>query len=440
VTAVLLVLLAGGCLRSPGKQAFGPGGGGDPGGDDSGDTSTGNALTFAGHSFWPGDPHAHTGRSGDGEAAGSACADCGALDDVFTYARDVGLSWVALTDHVNGYPAMSAADFATELADVTSTDAILTIPAAEVWFTGPTGELGHKTLLLFGDDLSTLTLDDVRPSGGSMEVASCDAIWSWADTLAAKAGPILLVPHHPAGVQPMPTDWTCADEGYQPVVEIYSEQGNALGDTTDFDPPWSGTVARGTVHHALDPDGLALKMGFLAGTDEHDTLPGEVCGPDRVRTDQPYGGGLTMVVLPEGQALTRSAILDAMRARSVYATSGPAVPMDVSWEGDGAVLGGLGEDITVPTGTDLVMRVSVPPEWAGAVVSVEGVGPLGREAATDEGDGSWSLTIASDTAPAWIYPAIRLDGDAIYGNAGCDDGGSGTDEWVWGSPSWLTRP
>ncbi len=398
---------------------------------------------FAGNTYYAGDPHVHTGVSGDAESYDDAeCPGCGRFGKVFEAAKAAGLSWIALSDHVNGYPAATAEGFADQQAAVqaahTPEVGFATIPSAEVWFRAPTGDLGHETLLLFAEDVSDLALGDVLPAAdGGMDVSACEDVWAWADALEARVGPLLLVPHHPAGLQPMPTDWTCHDAARQPVVEVYSEHGSALDD--GFDPPWAGTRPAGTVPTALDPEGLALRMGFVAGTDSHDTLPGDVCALDLVRTDQPYGGGLTMAVLPEDEPLSREALLAAFQARRVYGTSGPAVALDVAWSAGGARLGGLGEEVVLGADLDLDVAVSLPTEQAAAVTGVElvGPGPFGRRALTPSGS-TWTLTVPAAEVPAWLYVAVALDG-AIVNPADCVDGGADDTEWVWGSPSWMRR-
>ncbi|MSQ03473.1 MAG: hypothetical protein EXR71_16550 [Myxococcales bacterium] len=77
------------------------------------------AESFEGHTYWIGDPHAHTGLSRDAGSLGEACPSCRAQAHAIQSARDIGLNRVAFTDHVN---------------DRTSS------------------ETGHLTFLAFGDD------------------------------------------------------------------------------------------------------------------------------------------------------------------------------------------------------------------------------------------------------------------------------------------------
>lgn len=62
---------------------------------------------FEGYSYYLGDPHVHTGVSGDGGSAdlGNCTGVCGNVADVFPLARQAGLDWVAVADHINGLHA-----------------------------------------------------------------------------------------------------------------------------------------------------------------------------------------------------------------------------------------------------------------------------------------------------------------------------------------------
>src|SRR5262249_30028684 len=154
-------------------------------------------------------------------------------------------------------------------------------------------------------------------------------------------GPMLLLPHHPALQSPMATDWSCYDAHFSPSVEVYSEHGSSEGGGSTFDPPWSTYVQSGSVDWALDPEGPDLELGFFGGTDSHDTKPGSVCDRDLMQLQFPYGGGLTVAVLPDGQRFDRAAIHDALVTRHTYETSGPLMPVVATYGSGGARLGGM---------------------------------------------------------------------------------------------------
>ena len=409
-------------------------------------TAAFGSETFGDSTFYFGDPHAHTGVSDDGESSDlGACTSCGPFRTVLDTARDNGLDWVALSDHINGLPTATEEDYAALTALVVDGNdpagGFVTIPAAEVWFLVPDGtKLGHKNVLLFGDDaaLTGLTITDVRPADTEVTVvANCGAIATWMEELSDVYGPALIIPHHPALTVPMATDWGCHADVWEPSVEVYSGHGNSLAVTATYDPPRNGPEPTGTVEAALDPDGYGLQMGFMAGTDSHDTQPGSTCDPDS-EAGHPYAGGLTGVVIPSTTPFERAAIYDAIVAHHTYATSGPMVPLAVQWETGHAALGGLGDAIGVPLGQSLDVVVRVPPAYASAVLSVTLVGPAGTVVTLSAvTDGGWATTLSPADVPRYLYAAVELDGEVLSGGA-CDDGGSDSREWLWASPSWVS--
>jgi hypothetical protein len=400
------------------------------------------AEAFGSSVFYVGDLHAHTGYSGDAGSAdlGNCTGSCGNLADVFTTARDNGLDFLAITDHVNSGPALSAGEFADlnsrVLAAHDPAGGFVTLPAGEIWFTitGTNERIGHKTLLLFGSDaaLAGLTLADVRISSGSA-ITDCADIWAWMDTLTAGFGDALLLPHHPAVQAPMPTEWSCHDDGYSPSVEVYSEHGNSL-DASGYDTPGDGIYEDHTAQAAMDPNGYGLVFGFVGGTDSHDTRPGEVCELDTEHPSHLYGGGLTVAVLDATETFDRPALYDAIAERRTYVTTGPALPWSVEWSAAGHSLGHLGEELLAPETLPLDAVVSIPADRASHVVAVELVGPYDRWSLTDDGAGTWTGNVPAGDVPPWLYVAIQVDGASWYAGTECPDGGDDT-EWLWGSPS-----
>lgn len=406
------------------------------------------AELFGADVFYLGDPHAHTGVSVDGGSAdlGDCEVSCGDFATVIGTAHDNGLDWVAFADHVNGNQAASAADYAmlteTSIDGNDPAGGFVTLPAAEVWFKLETGDdLGHKTLLMFGDDtvLSGLALSDVQPRGTSASsMASCSDIWTWMEELTAAFGPALLTPHHPSLTTPMPTDWSCHSDTWEPAVEVYSAHGNSMTASVTYDPPWSGPTESGTVEAALDPGRYALRMGFIGGTDSHDTRPGSICDIDPEMTNHPYGGGLTIAVIPEWVGFDRSSLYDAIVTHHTYATTGPLIPLAVTWGSGGALLGVMGDELGLPAGQPLDISVSIPAVHASAVTAVTLTGPDGTVAELGAaGQGGWAATLNAADVPAYLFVAVELDGAVVYSSAGCADGGADAVEWLWASPSWV---
>lgn len=399
---------------------------------------------FQGHRYYFGDMHAHTGVSGDGCSVDlGGDTSCGAAADLVAIARDNGLDFFVSTDHTNGLfvsmpgPFTDLRDSVTEGNDPSG--GFVTLFGAEIDLELEGGQpIGHKTLVLFGDNdaLGGVDFKDTWIGGDAdRAIESCSEIWDWAESLQVRAGPLLLIPHHPALIRPMVTDWSCHDERFSPVVEVYSRHGDSLGGPDSYDPPWSGSRSDSTVHAALRPDGYDLRLGFVGGTDSHDTAPGAVCALDNHHTNLPYGGGLTVVVLDEDSDFDRQAIYDALVARRTYATSGPMIPVSVSWQSGGARLGGLGDTISLPPGQPLEVRVSMPEDGGSAAREVTLVGPVGRYSLVEQEDGLWAGRLEAEAVEDWHYLDVTVDGRAWYGLGLCHDGGEDEAEHLWISPS-----
>jgi len=129
----------------------------------------------------------------------------------------------------------------------------------------------------------------------------------------------LMIPHHlayPTGRRGV--NWEVFREDCTPVVEIYSEHGNAeddRGPLAYFSHSMGGRDTANTARAALD---AGLRFGFVGSSDNHAGFPGA------------YGEGL-MAVLAED--LTRSAILEAIRARRTCALTGDRIEIDFSVDG-----------------------------------------------------------------------------------------------------------
>jgi predicted metal-dependent phosphoesterase TrpH len=427
--------------------------------------------TFDGQTFFFGDLHSHTGVSPDGyasdggqdepgvqrhwESVTSACLgtspDCGAMDSVFDTAIENGLDFMALTDHDDS----NAKDFNYLLKLSLERTDIVVIPSVELKYSTPSvAKYGHKNMYVFQDDVAALEGLDLATLAANQTVrdGQCNVdIWTNVAAVNAVYGPSLLWAHHPSANAVQTTDWDCHDETWEPVVEIYSHWGNALTYDALYDPTDKGIdksvddadAADATVHAALE---RGYKLGFVGGTDEHVTRPGGVCqvSGDPAESGHDYGGGLTMVALDEGVALTRAAIYEELTAGRTLVTSGPRIPFQVEWTlARGGGTAGIGEEIDVPTRGATTVTVHVPSGYEAMVTSVRAVGNTTsytlRKRATEAG--SWSRAIANDTIPSWLYVEIEIDGTLYYPDV-CEDGGTGAslnDEYLWSSPTWFAR-
>ena len=315
---------------------------------------------------------------------------------------------------------------------------------AEVHFTlKGVGDLGHKSLLLFGsnEQLADLYPHDLQPIPGSTttQLQDCANIAAYMQRVRDELGDALLMDHHPATTTPMATNWDCADQGYGPAVEIYSEHGNSDRLSTDFDALWSDAVGTSTVAYALTPAQHGLRLGIFGGTDTHDTQPGSVCDGDTLHPHHPYGGGLTVVVADEHATFDRPAIHDAFVQRRTYATSGPLIPAVVEYSSEGELLGGMGEEIALDEPVDIDIQLRVPAELASYVLEVRLHEPEGSDfqRMTEQGDGVWAYTMPAEGMLDYLWPVVVVDGERWYSGQDCADGGDTQEERLWLSPTWF---
>jgi len=409
------------------------------------------AEDFEGLIHYWGDLHAHTGYSVDGGSNDLGNCNtpgaCGNATEFFAIARDTAqLDFCAITDHVNGPSEVSEEDWASIVALVAEANdpagGFVSLLGAEMaHVTEDSVELGHRNTYFFADDgaLAGLTLDEVRAPGGA---DACEDIWPALAQLDATYGPLLHVPHHPAPDKPMATDWSCQDDLYSPVVEVYSVHGNSLDgkEVASYDTSKFELVEGTTVFDALSPP-HEHRLGLVGGSDLHDTMPGMVCHLDDHQLGHEYGGSLTGAVLDDGLPLSRMALYGAIRARHTYATSGPKIPVSYTLvDDDDGILAILGDvHSPVPPG-GVRLRVAVPPYAAPYVPRVElrarsGVVHLMNAV----GDGEFELELSHVELPWWGYAVVFLDGGSWWADLGveCEDGGDTQDERIWTSPIWI---
>ena len=135
----------------------------------------------------------------------------------------------------------------------------------------------------------------------------------------AKKRRAIMIPHHPAnrlGHRGANLAWL--DPEVSPVIEIYSEWGNAEHDRAPY--PYirhteGGRWTKNTLHHFL---AQGHRLGVVASTDDHLGFPGG------------YREGLAAVLATE---LTRDAIFDAIRNRRTYAVTGDRIRLDFQLNG-----------------------------------------------------------------------------------------------------------
>jgi hypothetical protein len=268
--------------------------------------------------FW-GDLHGHSNYS-DGT---------GLPEDYFRYARDVAsLDLIVLTDHDHfGIPFLDAApelweEIREEVRSVHQPGRFVAL----LGFEWTSWLYGHRHVVYFdgeGDVLSSVGAETTTPR----------ELW---DALQGREA--LTFAHHSAG-GPVAVDWSFVpDPSIEPVTEVSSVHGSS--EAWDSPSRIRGAIPGNSVRDQLD---RGLVFGFVGSGDSHDGHPGHAhltpsAGYRRARPDlrgenrgeRMGNGGLAAIRAPE---LTPAALLESLRSRRVYATSGPRIWLATSLAG-----------------------------------------------------------------------------------------------------------
>jgi len=159
----------------------------------------------------------------------------------------------------------------------------------------------------------------------------------------------ILIPHHPAYKQDWRgQNWTSLNTDLSPVVEIFSEHGNAESDRSPYRYIRHSMGGRYTVNTLQYLWEQGVQVGVTAGTDDHLGYPGA------------YGEGLTGFYAEE---LTRESILEAIKARRTYGVSHDrielAVKLNDHWMGESIPYTSLRKIAVQVKGKDVIDRVEV---------------------------------------------------------------------------------
>lgn len=129
----------------------------------------------------------------------------------------------------------------------------------------------------------------------------------------------IMIPHHPAVRQGRRgANFDTHDPAVSPVLEMYSEWGNAEHDRAPFAyirHTESGRWTKNTMQYQF---ARGKRFGVIASTDDHLGYPGG------------WGEGLAAVLAPE---LSRAAIIDAIRNRRTYAVTGDRIRLGFTLNG-----------------------------------------------------------------------------------------------------------
>jgi len=254
-------------------------------------TSNPLVTAEAGRRILWGDLHGHSAFS-DGT---------GTPADYFRYARDVAaLDVCALTDH-DHWGMRPLATHPALWGEIRRQAEISNEPGRFVTILGYewTNWLhGHRHVLFFENGGDVLSSVDPR-------YETPDQLWA-----ALRGSNALTFAHHSAG-GPVATNWDYPpDPELEPVTEIVSVHGSS--EAPDSPLPIYSPVAGNFVRDVLE---RGYSLGFIGSGDGHDGHPGlsHLAGAC---------GGLAAILSDD---LTREGVLEALRARRVYATNGPRI-------------------------------------------------------------------------------------------------------------------
>ena len=285
--------------------------------------------------YW-GDLHVHTGYSRDGDQTTTTDTSC-------FYGKQNELNFMAVTDHAefetdNGKMTKAIWDQSvSEIQSGNCTESSTFIPF--IGYEWTSWIYGHRSVLFKN---LAIPKDAVF---SSTTLTTPHSLWRSLD-VGGYQDTALTIPHHPAKWNKS-VNWNYYNLRYEPVVEVYSEQGNSEYCGTEYDP-FSSCEASGSVEYALNTK--RYKLGLIAGTDAHDAQAGSVNDPDSIVFDtQPYNGGLIAAYAP---ALTRDNIWSAIKTRRVYATSGPRIIVRFTINGFP-----MGSTVQLPAGTKPTLEI-----------------------------------------------------------------------------------
>ena len=232
-----------------------------------------------------GDLHIHTNLSPCGRGKN------GSIEENLDYCRDIKkFDFVAITDHAEDLFAERTWKVLLDGIEKYNSKEFVTIPAYE-W----TSDLyGHRNVYLFKPyDRIFHSMDPLSSSPRKL--------WT---SLRENNQEAITIPHHPIRAE-FPMHWD-HDPQFQTAVEISSiwgsseYYGNPLQERAYSVP---GTSVRNALIKGL-------KLGFVGGSDAHIQLPGS--------------GGITGVF---AETLSRENILNAIRHRHCYATTGAKIKL-----------------------------------------------------------------------------------------------------------------
>ncbi len=330
----------------------------------------------------------------------------GTYAEAFRYARDVsgldcvGVAWFPPPQNIEAIWSVPREDdweeYQAIIADFYEPSAFAPLVAIEL--NDPTA--GHR-VILYPD------------AGMRVTTSKIEEVWPALEGTGA-----VVVPHHinvtsEGGYQNWQVqDWQRHNPQYQTVLEIAQNRG-----AFETDEPSGATVIGGGGASAQDALALGHRLGFVGGTDSHHAQPGRnTCSMAGVDFHDHMTGGLTAIIAPE---LTREAIIQALRQRRCYATTGARIVLDFQVDGNG-----MGAEFTATTA-----EVAV-------TARVLGTAQIERLEVVCNGEVVSSQPASGRIAElAETLPLTESENSYFYLRATQTDG-----HVAWSSPIWVSPP
>jgi len=304
--------------------------------------------------------------------------------DYLAYARDVAaLDVVALTDHDHwGLPFLDQSprlwhEISQAVAEIHEPGRFVALLGYE-W---TSWTWGHRHVLFFSDGGEVYSSLDPRYD-------EPHELWA---VLRGRAA--VTIAHHSAG-GPIAVDWSVPpDPELEPVTEVASVHGSS--EAVDAPDPIYDRVPGNFVRDVL---GRGHRLGFVGSGDGHDGHPG-------LAQLNAASGGLAGIIASER---TRGAVLEALRARRVYATNGARVVLEVH-------LGGLHMGSSVPPGDHIVSVRAAAPGANERVDVVRSPGPVESVPVEDVREISLELEVEGLRSGEFLYVrVVQSDGGAAW--------------------------
>ncbi len=315
------------------------------------------------------------------------------------YARNVALlDFVALTDSERdektgkNLDEKAVLEFMPELEKANEKNRFVTLPGFE-W---TSAEHGNRIVLY-----------DAPPASLPTHTSGIDTPAKLRT--AVPAGALVMLPHPSGSVESPAAPPASVAPGREELVEIYSAVGS-------FEVGGSPRASSKETPGSFVTDLLAkgCRPGFIATSDSKLTTPGNPRG--FAGGDGRWSAGLTAVLAKE---LTRESVLEALRARRSYATTGQRYLLEFTVDGSQ-----MGSELRVKKGHRAKVYGSLgsTTKW----IRAEIVGPQGAmKTLAPEGEDRDVIEIEAETpavtSPTWLY--LR----------GVDEQGG----MVWSSPVYL---